>query len=99
WLDTATALPEDTHLAQALERTPPRPASCVSSLEPFRDLLVQWAEAGIQGTTMHAALVRNHGYSGSYSAVRRFLQGLGASRPMPATSRLEFAPSEAAQVD
>ncbi len=56
-------------------------------------------EAGIQGLTIHKALVRNHGYSGSYSAVRRFLQALDTCVPT-ATVILEFVPGgEAAQVD
>jgi hypothetical protein len=49
---------------------------------------------GIQGTTIHKALVRNHGYSGSYSAVRRFLQALDTHTPA-ATVMLEFVPGEA----
>ena len=100
WLRPATPLPDDTTLAQALTRPLPLPASCVSSLEPLRAVITPWFDAGIQGTTIHAALVRNHGYSGSYSAVRRFLHGLEASRPpRDATCRLIFEPGEAAQVD
>jgi transposase len=97
WLDPARPLPDDVALAAAFDREAPLPSSCVSSLEPFREQIEQWADAGIQGTTMHAALARNHGYTGSYSAVRRFLQGL--PKPPDATMRLSFAPGEAAQVD
>jgi transposase len=100
WLTPAAALPDDTALAQVLTRTLPLPASCVSSLEPWREVITPWFVAGIQGTTIHAALGRNHGYGGSYSAVRRFLNGLEASRPpRDATCRLSFEPGEAAQVD
>jgi hypothetical protein len=74
WLDAQVPLPDDAALASAFERSSALPASCVSSLAPLRDQIKAWAEAGIQGTTMHAALVRNHGYTGSYSAVRRVLQ-------------------------
>lgn len=35
--------------------------------------MTNWYAAGIQGTTIHAALVRNHGYTGSYSSLCRFL--------------------------
>ncbi len=69
-----------------------------SSVEAFREQVLAWREAGIRGTTIHKALVRNHGYSGSYSAVRRFLQALDTRAPT-ATVILEFAPGEAAQVD
>lgn len=97
WLEPALPLPDDAMLAAAFQPDAPRPATCVSSLEGFREQITQWADAGIQGTTMHAALVRNHGYAGSYSAVRRFLQSL--PRAVDATMRLSFAPGEAAQVD
>ncbi|NRO99773.1 hypothetical protein GWC77_28580, partial [Paraburkholderia sp. NMBU_R16] len=43
-------------------------------------------------------LQRNHGYTGSYSAVRRFLTHLRAERGARATTILEFAPADAAQV-
>ena len=42
--------------------------------------------------------MRNHQFAGSYSSVRRFLQGLSAANPV-ATTVLEFSPAEAAQVD
>jgi transposase len=67
-------------------------------VEPFREQVIAWRDAGIQGTTIHQALVRNHGFHGSYSSVRRFLQGLAPSQP-DATVILDFAPGEAAQVD
>lgn len=45
-------------------------------------------------------LCRNHGYTGSYSAMRRFLQQLAAAQPQVCTTmRLDFDPAEAAQVD
>lgn len=47
----------------------------------------------------HATLRRNHGYTGSYSSVYRFLQQLAAQRPREVPLRLDFAPAEAAQVD
>lgn len=97
WLDSALPLPDDTALAAVFDRSTPLPATCVSSLEPYREQITQWAAAGIQGTTMHAALKRNHGYAGSYSAVRRFLQSFPQS--VDATMRLSFAPAAAAQVD
>lgn len=98
WLDADLPLPDDATLAAAFE-SPPRRTSNVSTLEPHRERIRGWWEKGIQGTTIHAALRRNHGYAGSYSAVRRLLQGLAATRPAAATTRLDFAPGEAAQVD
>jgi transposase len=99
WLDPATPLPDDAILATVFAGRPRAP-TCVSSLEPLRVAITAWFEAGIQGTTIHDALQRQHGYSGSYSAVRRFLRGLAAAHPQVCTTtRLDFAPAEAAQVD
>jgi transposase len=61
-------------------------------------MIERWCAEGINGTTIHAALKRQHGYTGSYSSVRRFLQSL-AERTPRVTTVLEFAPREAAQVD
>ncbi|MDP1159602.1 IS21 family transposase, partial [Klebsiella variicola] len=52
-----------------------------------------------QGSAIHAALKREHAFTGSYSAVRRMLAGMRASVPPEATVRLSFAPADAAQVD
>jgi len=48
---------------------------------------------------IHTALKREHGYTGSYSAVRRMLATVKREVPPEATVRLDFAPGEAAQVD
>ena len=98
WLEPATPLPDDDELA-AVFASAPRAATCVSTLEPYRVQIERWIAEGIQGTTIHAALVRNHGYRGSYSAVRRFLQAHAAAQPPQATMRLDFAPGDAVQVD
>ena len=100
WLDHDRPLPDDAALAEVFGRvSAPLPSSCVSSLEPFRQQVTTWFQQNIQGTTIHRALERNHGYTGSYSAVARFLQQLAADSPPVAKSRLDFAPAEAVQVD
>jgi hypothetical protein len=99
WLDPTQPLPEDTVIAGRFGRTPHLPSTCVSTLEPFREQITRWFEAEVQGTTIHSALKRNHGYTGSYSAVRRFLTHLAGERGVTATTILEFSPADAAQVD
>lgn len=99
WLVPATALPEDAVLASALARNDTLPRSCVSTLEPWREQIVKWRAAGIAGKTMHATLVRNHGYTGSYSSVHRFLCQLIDAQEPDVPLRLTFKPAEAAQVD
>ncbi|HEX4954032.1 MAG TPA: IS21 family transposase [Thermoanaerobaculia bacterium] len=98
WLDLGRPLPEDGVLAQRLRPRPLR-RSTTSSLEPFRVQVEAWRDQGLQGTTIHGALVRRHGFAGSYSAVRRFLAELGRGEGRGATVILDFAPGETAQVD
>lgn len=99
WLDPGRPLPDDAELAGIFGRDPKLARSCISSLEPFREVVRGWFDAGVQGTTIFSALERNHGYTGSYSAVRRFLLHLKAERGVRATTILDFAPAEASQVD
>ena len=65
WLDPARALPSDQDLADVLQRAKPGRNRVRSSLEPYRQLIEQWCIDGIDGTTIHAALTRRYGYSGS----------------------------------
>lgn len=99
WLAPEVPLPDDAALATLLTRKEALPASCISTLEPWRAQVTQWHAAGIQGTTIHAALVRNHGYTGSYSAVYRFIGQLVGEVLPEVPLRLSFKPGEAAQVD
>ena len=99
WLVAEVPLPEDSVLAVAFDGPQAVPASCVSSLEPWRERITQWHLQGIQGTTIHAALAREHGYTGSLSAVYRFVSQLVMAAPPEVPLRLSFKPGEAAQVD
>jgi len=98
WLAPATLLPEDAAIAAVIGQAR-RARSTISTAEPHRELITRWAREGISGVVIHAALCREHGYTGSYSAVRRMLGTLAAAEPPDATVRLQFAPGEAAQVD
>jgi transposase len=97
WLDPATPLPDDAELARRLTPRAVKPSS-VSLVEPHRATVEAWHAQGIQGTTIYDALVRRHGFRGSYSSLRRFLAALEAAHPR-VTTALEFDPGEAAQVD
>lgn len=98
WLAPDRPLPEEGELAAVLGQAR-RARSTVSSVEPWRAQVTAWVEEGVQGTTIHAALRRNHGYTGSYSAVYRMIAGIRSAQVPEATMRLHFAPGEAAQVD
>jgi transposase len=98
WLDGAGVLPDDAVIAAALA-APKRASTTISSLECWRDQIAAWHAQGVSGVVILAALKREHGYTGSYSAVRRLLATLKRETPPEATVRLDFAPGEAAQVD
>ena len=98
WLDPQALLPDDQSLAAAL-RPPKRASTTVSSLEAHRASVTRWVEQNVSGTAIHQALQRQHGWTGSYSAVRRMVAGIRATLPPEVTCRLDFAPGEAAQVD
>src|ERR1019366_7473547 len=66
WLASEIALPDDTALAAVLARKISLSAKCISTLEPWRDQIAKWHAARIKGKTIHATLVRNHDYTGSY---------------------------------
>ena len=76
-------------------RTQPAGASLA---EPHRERITRWWRQAVQGTTIQGALVRSHGFTGSYSSVRLFLAGVEAGHPQVATV-LEFDPGEVEQAD
>ena len=101
WLDANTELADDAAIAAAMSGSgdKPRASSTISSVEPHREVVRRWFEAGVQGRAIHAALKREHAFTSSYSAVVRMLRQLRGEQPPDVTVRLSFAPGEAAQVD
>jgi transposase len=97
WLDPETPLPEQSVVARAMESRKNDQLQ-QSLVEPYTDEVTAWVKDGIQGTTIHQALVRKYSFEGSYSSVRRFLAQLKETHP-EVTTILDFAPGEAAQVD
>ncbi|WP_094781909.1 hypothetical protein [Paraburkholderia ribeironis] len=55
-LDPGQPLPDDAELAAIFGRNPKLPRSCVSTIEPFRDLVRGWYDVDVQGTTIFNAL-------------------------------------------
>lgn len=97
WLDTDNALPDDKQLAAIFGDKPPSPTT-TSSVAPYADKVDKWHADGLQGTTIHQALVDKYGFTGSYWSVIRYLKVLSQHTPVP-TTVMEFAPGDAAQVD
>jgi len=69
-----------------------------SLCEPFRVVINEKLQQGLTGQRIYQDLVEGHGFTASYSSVRRFLQRLGRGQPLP-FRRLEVLPGEQAQVD
>jgi transposase len=99
WLQPAGELPDDAALAAAIGVGRRVAASTVSSAQPHRAVIERWVAAGVQGRAIHAALKREHGYAGSYSAIVRIVRRLRGEQQPEVTVRLEWAPGDAAQVD
>ena len=58
-----------------------RPVQTVSSVEPYRAIVEALLERGVEMRTIHDRLRADHGYSGSYSSVRRFVNRLRPGTP------------------
>ena len=86
WLSPEARLPEEADIAAAVGKAR-RARSTISSVEPHRRQVERWLEQGVSGTAIHAALCRDYGFSGSYSAVRRMVGAIEAALPPQATVR------------
>ncbi|PYN91835.1 MAG: IS21 family transposase [Candidatus Rokuibacteriota bacterium] len=92
-------LPDPAALAGLLAPVPTeRPAHEQSLVEPWRERVLALHERGVEGQAIWQLLVEEHGFTGSYSSVKRFLRRLAPGRSR-ATLRLEVSPGEEAQVD
>jgi transposase len=77
--------------------TPEPPPQTTSSVEPYRDLVLQLHRDGVDGTAIRERIAEL-GFAGSLSAIYRFLHHLAPATP-DVTVRVETAPGEEAQVD
>lgn len=73
------------------------PPQNVSSVEPYRELVEKLRRDGVEIAAVHERL-KERGYTGSYSSVRRFVRNLEPNTP-EVTVRVETRPGEEAQVD
>ena len=77
---------------------PPRGSGRLSGCEPWRDLITAKADQGLSAQRIYQDLVTDHGYSGSYYAVRRFVHRLEQAHELP-FRRIECDPGDEVQVD
>jgi transposase len=75
-----------------------RPSHEQSLVEPLRERVLALHERGVEGQAIWQLLVEEHGFTGSYSSVKRFLRRAAPGHPRGFV-RLEVEPGEEAQVD
>ncbi|MFC2023781.1 IS21 family transposase [Chloroflexota bacterium] len=94
----AGRLPPLGELHRLLEETVPSapPPQNVSSVEPYGELVVELRKRRVEIAAIYQRL-RERGYSGSYSSVRRFVRRLEPLTP-EVTVRVETPPGDEAQV-
>ena len=92
-------IPPLAELEQIVQQSLPEkpPPQNRSSLEPYRTMVVQLRKEGVERMAIYRRL-QERGYSGSYSAVRRFVNKLEHQQP-EVMVRVECKPGEEAQVD
>ena len=99
-LDPARALPPLDLLQElvASTLTPPAPPQTVSSLDPHATMVLQLHAQGVAATAIRLRLQEQVGYTGSLSAVYRFLRHHVPTTP-DVPLRIERDPGTEAQVD
>lgn len=96
WLNRKKELPTDEELLKFFKSK--KIISPQSLIGPYQEKIEEWFNRGIQASTIHAALQREHHFTGGYNAVQRYVKKLKNKSPK-ATMILEFKPGECAQVD
>ena len=70
-----------------------------SACEPYRELIEQAVTRGRHAMAIWQDLVSDHGFAGSYEAVKRFVRKLRGVRSPVAVGIIQTGPGEEAQVD
>jgi transposase len=86
--------PEDEPAPPPTHQGPGRASDC----EPWRDIILAKLVPGLSAQRIFQDLTADHGYTGSYYSVRRFVARLEQHTALP-FRRLECGPGEEAQVD
>lgn len=77
---------------------PPAKRGRLSDCEPFQSQILEKLQQELSAQRIYQDLTIEHGFTGSYDSVKRFVRQLGHSRPLP-MRRMECAAGEEAQVD
>ena len=97
YLDPCQPLPDDAALVAALGPAP-QPPRVASTVDAYHDTVVRFLDQGLEMTAIFARLREDHGFTGSYSSIRRYVHGLCPVEP-EAVVRVHTLPGEEAQVD
>ena len=97
YLGDEAVLPCEKALRVALgpAPAPPRP---ISTVTPYQEVVEAFLAEGVELAAMLRRLHDDHGYTGSYSSLRRFVQTLRPALP-DVCVRVPHAPGSEAQVD
>jgi hypothetical protein len=71
---------------------------CRSLCAPWEPVILAKLETGLSAQRIYQDLISDHGFTGKYHSVRRYVRQLGLTRDLP-FRRMECAPGEEAQVD
>ena len=97
YLESNQKLPSSKELLGKLgpAKAPPCPESSVA---PYKELVERFLDDGVEKMAILARLRDDHGYTGTYSSIWRFVDRLRPSQP-EACVRVHTGPGEEAQVD
>ena len=96
WLNPESNLPTDEDLSIVFKFK--KSISQQPLAVAYQTQIEEWVKQGIQASTIHAALQRQHGYAGSYASILRAVNRI-KEKTIPVTMMLDFKPGECAQVD
>jgi len=77
---------------------PPMHSGPISGCEPYRAVILGMLAGGLSAQRVYQDLISEHGFTGSYYSVQRFVRKLGRAIPLP-FRRMECEPGAEAQVD
>lgn len=98
YLDSDLPLPDIQDMQAELGPITSIRKSNVSTVEPYKEVVESLLSQGVEMVAIHRRLVRNYGYTGSYTSVRRFVAGIRPKEKI-AVVRIETEPGAEAQVD
>ena len=94
--------PTRTDSKPANEASPdsaPGPSPTASACEPFRDFIERSLSKGRNAKAIYQDLVDDHGFTGRYSSVKRFVRHCRGTQTPQACAIIQTPPGEEAQVD